>query len=60
MAREKQSVVIAEDDTIRRERLRAFISSHPTFDGVAEAGTEELLGATLLHVSWITSPSRRV
>jgi DNA-binding NarL/FixJ family response regulator len=60
MAREKQSAVIAEDDTILREGLRALISSHPNFDGVAGAGTEEYRVATLLHLSWITSPSRRV
>jgi two-component system, NarL family, response regulator NreC len=37
MAREKQSVVIAEDYTILREGLRALISSNPDFDVVAEA-----------------------
>jgi hypothetical protein len=60
MAGEKQSVVIAEDEPILREGLRALISSNPNFDVVAEAGTEEYRAATLLHLSWITSPSQRV
>jgi hypothetical protein len=60
MAREKQSVVIAEDDTMLREELRALTSSHPNLDGAAEAETKGNRVAPLLHLSWITSPSRRV
>jgi DNA-binding NarL/FixJ family response regulator len=39
MAGEKQPVVIAEDDMILREGLRALIFSDPDFNVVAEAGT---------------------
>ena len=60
MVRKRQSVVMAEDDTILREGLQALIFPHSNFDGVAEAKTEEYRVATLLHLSWITSPSRRV
>jgi two-component system, NarL family, response regulator NreC len=37
MAKEKQSIVIAEDHTILREGLRVLISSNPNFGVVAEA-----------------------
>ena len=38
MAKETYRIVIAEDYTILRERLRSLIYTYPDFDVIAEAG----------------------